>query len=226
MDHNVESGASSDVEQLHLTARQRRRNARAHHAILESTTGLLADVGYAALTIEAVAARAGVGKATVYRWWPTKGALVIEAVAAKVPPAVLEDTGNLRGDLLHAIQAAIHTFARSPQGPVIPALAADLLNQPALAEQFRAQIIRPHRCAAVKIIRRAARRGDLPRQVDAELLLDVYSGVVFYRVLVSGEPVTDHLAEQLVELLLDGKAPVKPSRAAKPSVERTVAQSS
>jgi hypothetical protein len=74
-----------------------------------------------------------------------------------------------------------------------------------MAEQFRDQMIRPRRSAVVEILRRAADRGDLPPDVDTELLLDVYAGAVFYRVLVSGEPVTDLLAEQLIGLLLDGK---------------------
>jgi AcrR family transcriptional regulator len=193
--------------QPRATARERRRNARAHQAILDATTQLLDDVGYTALTIEGVAGRAGVGKATVYRWWPTKGALVIEALAARLTPEPLAATGDLRQDLHAAIQATVHTFARSPEGAVIPALAADLINHPEMAEQFRAQIVRPRRSAVVEILRRAARCGELPPDVDTELLLDVYAGAVFYRVLVSGEPVTDHLAQQLVNLLLDGTAP-------------------
>jgi AcrR family transcriptional regulator len=195
------------LDQPRTTARERRRNARAHQAILDATTQLLDDVGYPALTIEGVAARAEVGKATVYRWWPTKGALVIEALAARLTPEPLADTGDLRHDLHAAIQATVHTFARSPEGAVIPALAADLINHPEMAEQFRAQIIRPRRSAVVEILRRATRRGELPADVDTELLLDVYAGAVFYRVLVSGEPVTDHLAQQLVGLLLDGTTP-------------------
>lgn len=197
-------------DQPPITARQRRRNARTHQAILDATTQLLTDVGYTALTIEGIAAHAGVGKATVYRWWPTKGALVIEALSAGLATPPPTETGDLRQDLLTAIRRVVHTFARSPEGAVIPALAADVIRDPALAEQFRAQIIRPRRSAVVDLLRRAAGRGELPPNVDTELLLDVYAGAVFYRVLVSGEPVTDNLAEQLVSLLLDGKTPVKP----------------
>jgi AcrR family transcriptional regulator len=196
-----------------ITAQQRRRNARAHQSILDATSELLGEVGYTALTIEGVAARAGVGKATVYRWWPTKGALVIEALSAALPPPDPIETGDLRQDLLTAIRRVVQTFARSPEGAVIPALAADLIGDPVMAEQFRAQIIRPRRSVVVDLLRLAARRGELPPDVDTELLLDVYAGAVFYRVLVSGEPVTDSLAEQLVGLLLDGKTPVTAPRA-------------
>ncbi|MDQ1736824.1 MAG: hypothetical protein QOH56_3075 [Pseudonocardiales bacterium] len=187
-----------------------RRSPRAHAAILTATTDLLAEAGYGALTIEGVAARAGVGKTTVYRWWPTKGALVIEAVAAALPVPAQTDTGDLRQDLLTAVQRVVHTFARTPAGAVIPALAADVMSDPELAEQFREQLIRPRRSAVVEVLLRAAARGDLPQDVDTDLLLDVYAGAVFYRMLVSGQPVTDLLAEQLVGLLLDGKTPVKP----------------
>jgi AcrR family transcriptional regulator len=196
-----------------VPAAERRRSIRSHQAILAATTQLLAEVGYTDLTIEGVAARAGVGKATVYRWWPSKGALVIEAMNAALVMPPLPESGDLRQDLLTVVRAIVQTFARSPEGAVIPALAADLMHDPEMAEQFRKQMIRPRRSVVTQILRRAADRGELPPDLDAELLLDVYAGAVFYRVLVSGEPVTDLLAEQLVSLLLDGKAPVKPSSA-------------
>jgi AcrR family transcriptional regulator len=186
-----------------------RRSARAHAAILTATTDLL-EAGYGALTIEGVAARAGVGKTTVYRWWPTKAALVIEAVSLALPMPTLADTGDLRHDLLIAVRRVVHVFAHTPTGAVIPALAADVMSDPQLAEQFRNQLIRPRRSAVVEVLRRAAARGELPPDIDTDVLLDVYAGAVFYRVLISGEPVTDLLAEQLVDLLLDGKPPVKP----------------
>jgi AcrR family transcriptional regulator len=190
-----------------------RRSARAHAAILTATTDLLAEAGYGALTIEGVASRAGVGKTTVYRWWSTKAALVIEAVSAALPMPGQPDTGDLRHDLLTAVRRVVDTFARTPAGAVIPALAADVMSDPQLAEQFRDQLIRPRRSAVVEILLRAAARGELPQDVDTDLLLDVYAGAVFYRILISGEPVTGLLAEQLVGLLLDGQTPVKPKPA-------------
>ncbi|MCW2906678.1 MAG: TetR/AcrR family transcriptional regulator [Actinomycetia bacterium] len=194
-----------------VTSPERRRSIRSHQAILAATAELLAGVGYTALTIEGVAARAGVGKATVYRWWPSKGALVIEAMSAALAMPSFSETGDLRQDLLTVGNGIVETLARSPAGAVISALAADLMRNPDMAEQFRDQVIRPRRSAVTQILRRAADRGELPPDVDIDLLLDVYAGAVFYRVLVSGEPVTDLLAEQLVSLLLDGKAPVKPA---------------
>ena len=121
--------------------------------------------------------------------------------------------GDLRQDLLTVGNGIVETLARSPAGAVISALAADLIRHPDMAEQFRNQVIRPRRSDVTQILRRAIDRGELPVDLDAELLLDVYAGAIFYRVLVSGEPVTDLLVEQLVSLLLDGKAPVRPSAA-------------
>jgi len=196
-----------------VTSPERRRSIRSHQAILAATTQLLAEVGYTALTIEGVAARAGVGKATVYRWWPSKGALVIEAMSGALDMIPVPETGDLRQDLLAIGNGIVQTLAHTPAGAVIPALAADLMRDPEMAEQFRNQMIRPRRSAITQSLRRAADRGELPSDLDIGLLLDVYAGAVFYRVLVSGEPVTDLLAEQLVDLLLDGKTPVKPSAA-------------
>lgn len=197
-----------------VMAPERRRSIRSHQAILAATTQLLAEVGYSALTIEGVATRAGVGKATVYRWWPSKGALVIEAMSTGLGMIPVAETGDLRQDLLAIGKGIVQTLAHTPAGAVIPALAADLMRDPDMAEQFRSQIIRPRRSAITQILRHAADQGKLPADLDIDLLIDVYVGTVFYRVLVSGGPVTDLLAEQLVGLLLDGNPPVKPSGAA------------
>lgn len=83
------------------------------------------------------------------------------------------------------------------------------MTDPDLSERLRNQLVRPRRSAVAEVLLRAAARGDLPPDVDTDLLLDVYAGAVFYRVLISGEPISDRLAEQLVSLLLDRKPPVK-----------------
>jgi AcrR family transcriptional regulator len=191
-------------------ANQRRRNARSHAAIVDATNQLLIEVGYGQLTIEGVAARAGVGKATVYRWWPSKAALAIEAMSRGLDGRSPAETGDLRQDLLAAVRRAIHLLARSPEGAIIPALAADMMRDQALAKQFREQILLPRRSVVTGIVRRAVDRGELPANLDIGLLMDVYAGAVFYRVVVSGAPVNEHLAEQLVGLLLDGKKPLLP----------------
>jgi AcrR family transcriptional regulator len=198
--------APESGEPMQRTAR-RTRNGRSHRAILNSTSQLLAEVGYSALTIEGVAARARVGKATVYRWWPSKGALAIEALHehASVPPT--PDTGNLRTDLIEAVHGVMRTLATSSEGAIIAALAADLVADPGLAEMFRDQILRPRRSLVAAMINRAAERGDLPPDVNVPLILDTCAGAVFYRLVLSGEPLNEDMADQLVDLILNGARP-------------------
>jgi AcrR family transcriptional regulator len=187
---------------------RRRRSNRSHEAILLATSELLTEAGYARLTIEGVAARAGVGKATVYRWWPSKAALVVEAMSGGLDNPRPAETGDVRRDLLDAVSRAIHVLARSPEGALIPALAADLIHDPTVAAQFREQILRPRRSRVAAILQTAVDRAELPANLDIDLLMDVYVGAIFYRVVVSGEPVNESLAQQLVSLLLDGKPPL------------------
>jgi AcrR family transcriptional regulator len=203
------NGGNSDDP---IGTRDRRRTTRSHAAILAATTALLTEVGYSHLTIEGIAARARVGKATVYRWWPSKGALAIDAISRDLTVPAATVTGDVRQDLLAAIRRTIHILASSPVGAVIPALTADLVHDPALAQQFREEILRPRRSVVIDVLHHAVDRGELPANLDVELLMDIYVGAVFYRVVVSGEPVTDTLAEQLVGLILDGRQPVKPPR--------------
>ena len=186
-------------------AAARYRNARSHRAILVATNELLAESGYTALTIEGVAARARVGKATVYRWWPSKGALVIEAIThdgrMTLPTA---DTGQLRDDLIYAVHHVIEVLTDSTAGSIIPAMTADLVRDPTIAKMFREQVLRPRRSAVAAMINRAIDRGELPPDADVALLLDVCVGAVFYRLIVSGEPITETFAARLIDLLLHG----------------------
>jgi AcrR family transcriptional regulator len=189
---------------------RRPHHARSHEAIMEATSALLSEVGYAALTIEAVAARAGVGKSTVYRWWPSKGALAIDALSSGQPAPVIDDTGDVRRDLVSAVQGLIARLTSSAEGTIIPAMMADLVRDPELAERFRARLLRPRRALVATVVQRAIRHGDLMADVDVTLFLDACVGAVFYRTVVSGEPITEASADQLVDLLLDGAAPPRP----------------
>ena len=182
----------------------RYRNVRSHRAIVNATNQLLTEVGYGRLTIEGVAARAGVGKATVYRWWPSKGALVVDALSENRAAPPVHDTGSLRTDLVRALEYVIGVLTTSPEGSIIPALTADLVRDPALAEMFRTQILRPRRAVFEQMLHRAVERGELPADVDVALILDSCVGAVFYRLVVSGEPIDDDLSARLVDLVLDG----------------------
>jgi len=184
----------------------RARNPRTHQAILDAAVELLAEIGYQELSIERVAARAGVGKATIYRWWNSKSALVIEAMQHGMPLAPPPQTGDLHADLRATVTAAAHTFTETPAGATVPALAADIPRDPATAERLR-QFLRPRRDAAREVLLRAAAAAQLPADVDIETVIDLFVGAIFYRKLVRGLEIDDAMIEQLVLLILDGRLP-------------------
>lgn len=182
--------------------RGRRRDPRVQDAILEATRELLLDVGYQGLTIESVARKAGVGKSTIYRWWSTKGALVLEATADHLEIGVVPDTGDTREDLLIAARQLIDTFSDRLAAIVIFAVIAHLEDDPTLAAGFRDSWVYPWRRSAAEAIDRGVARGDLPVDADREFYLDVLVGTVFQRTLVLARPATAGLGEALVELIL------------------------
>jgi AcrR family transcriptional regulator len=184
----------------------RARNPRTHQAILDATVELLAEIGYQELSIEKVASRAGVGKATIYRWWNSKSALVIEAMEHGMPLGLVPHTGDPRTDLRATVKATAHTFAATSVGATVPALAADIPRDPSTAERLR-QFLRPRRDAARELLHHAAAVGELPADVDIEAVIDVFVGAIFYRRLVRGMEIDDRLVEQLVALILDGRVP-------------------
>jgi len=184
----------------------RARNPRTHQAILDAAVELLAEVGYQDVSIERVAARAGVGKATIYRWWNSKSALVIEAMEHGMPLSRVPHTGDPRTDLRATIEAAAHTYAATPAGATVPALAADMTRDPDTAERLR-QFLRPRRDAARELLHQAAAVGQLPADVDIETVIDLFVGAIFYRKVVRGMDIDAAMIEQLVELILDGRLP-------------------
>jgi AcrR family transcriptional regulator len=152
--------------------------------------------------MEGVAARAGVGKTTVYRWWPSKSALVLEAVGGREAP-LPEPSGDLRADLRTAMEATLSSL-RAPFADTLLALAGDLPHDPS-AEAGPLRIFSVAGDGGDAMIRAAADRGELPADVDAPLLQDIYTGTLLYRVLC-GRP-TQGVVEKLLDLLLDGAVP-------------------
>jgi AcrR family transcriptional regulator len=182
--------------------RGRPRSTHAHAAILDATLHLLTDVGYTRLTVEGIAARAGVSKTTIYRWWPTKSALAVEAIRCGPAPAPVEPTGDLRTDIRAAVQAVADCYAGSAVGAALPGVVADLVQEGSAGELLDA-LLHPHREALRRIVREAADRGELAQGADAELLHEVVAGTIFYRVLL-GRRTTGDVADELVDVLLDG----------------------
>lgn len=182
----------------------RPRSAAAHRAILDATVQLLSEVGFAATTVEAVAARAGVGKATVYRRWPSKIPLVIDALDARAIEQVpIPRTGNVRGDLIEFLVGLVETMS-GPDGRLVAPLFAEISRNQELAEAFRRDLVAPRRAGVEEIIREGMARGELRPDLDVDLALDTPVGIIFQRLLILGEPVDKEVVRRIVDQLLEG----------------------
>ena len=189
----------------------RPRSAEADRAILRAAVDLLADEGYGGVTMEGVAARAGVGKATVYRRWHSKSALVVDAVdacreAGWQPP----DTGSAREDLLAFVRGFMDVIRASDAGRVMPALVAELACNPELAAAFRDGFVQPRRARILEAVRRGVERGEVRADVDGEVVADAVVGLLQHRFLVTGMEIDDGLPERVLDLLWRGIAAPTP----------------
>jgi AcrR family transcriptional regulator len=187
--------------------RGRRRSGRSHEAIIAATQQLLVERGYPALTIEGIAARAGVGKQTIYRWWPSKAALVLEAYLAG-SEAVAQPAANrtAREDVRALLGWLIAVLAQPIGGHVIAGLVGDLQHDADLAEGFQRDVVPARRAAMLAALERARARGEVRADADLELAVDALHGAVFYRLLLSGEPLDDDFADRLTGQTLAGLA--------------------
>ena len=187
------------------TQRGRPRDISTQQSILQATRETLLEQGYAGLTMGGVAARAGAGKATIYRWWPTKGQLVLEATAENLAIGLVPDTGNTRKDLLAAAKQLIKTFTNELASIVINAVVANLDDDPDFTMAFMVNWVLPWRESAEEALRRGIARGDLPAKTDTSFLLDVVVGTVYQRAIVLREPAVKGLAKAIVDLVMATK---------------------
>jgi AcrR family transcriptional regulator len=194
--------------------RGRPRDARADRAILEATRELIAELGVNGFRTEDVAARAGVGKGAIYRRYRTKNELVTAAIAALVDEEIaVPDTGSTRADLLILMREAVALYRGSAAGRLMPNLIGAIAQKPELARAVRDGFLASRRGALSKVLRRGVERGDLRPDLDLELALDVLGGPLFYRLLVTGGPLDEQLAEGVADLILRGFAPDEPRHA-------------
>jgi AcrR family transcriptional regulator len=184
----------------------RPRDAGADDAILGAVVELLVEVGFGGLTIDAVAQRAGVGKATIYRRWDGKERLVLDALAVERKPVEVPDTGTLRGDLLAFYLPMIEPVAQQTAVRLMPALAAEAAVSPELADRLRS-FIADRRAPAMAVMERGRDRGEIAADADLDLCIDQLTGALVYRLFFTGEPVTAEVVERAVSLVLRGAAP-------------------
>ncbi len=188
--------------------RGRPRSEKARVAILEAAADLLLDRGLSGVSMDAVAERAGVSKATIYRWWPTKETLALDALfsewAAATPTA--RDTGSLRGDLLALLRPWARLAGSRPYGRVIAGLISQAQADPGFAAQYRARFVEPRRGQAREVFRRAIERGEIPADTKIEVALDMLYGPLYHRLLHGHAPLSDRFVRDVVDTALDGIA--------------------
>ncbi len=176
----------------------RPRDGTIDEAAFAAVLALLDEGGYAGLSLEGVARRAGVSRPSLYRRWPSKAALVVDALASVAGTDPAPDTGCLEGDLLAVQQdmAALYdtAFARR----VVPALLGDLASQPELAQCFRATYVLPRRSSVHRALSRAQRRGEIPEVADPELICDLLAGPLLLEAFVLDRPIDDAYARSTV----------------------------
>jgi len=182
--------------------RGRPRSEEARADILRATRELLLEEGYTNLAISHVARRARVAKTTVYRWWPTKGELVLEAAGACIAIGEVPDTGSTSEDLRIASEQLIQTFSDPMAAVVIFAAISPADHDPDLAAAFRDRHVYPWRMSAARAIERGLGRADIPPGRDVGFLLDVLVGTVLQRTLVVAHPETEGLAEKMRDLIM------------------------
>lgn len=185
----------------------RPRSEKVRKAVIKSALDLLKSSGFNDLSMESVAARAHVGKATVYRWWPNKAELVIAAFVSTVE-------NELRFPLSGPIENTIHDqmrkwalIFRSPLGQVIAAVIGAGQSKPEILEAFRAHWVEPRRIEARKLLIEAMKSGEIRAGLDPDEVLDVLYGPLYLRLLLRTSPLTEEFADNVFNTIMPGLRP-------------------
>ncbi|MDR8408583.1 TetR/AcrR family transcriptional regulator [Nonomuraea sp. 3-1Str] len=182
-----------------------RRNERSRRAVLDAARDLVSELGYAKVTIEAIAARAGVGKQTIYRWWPSKGAVIFDSFLALSEGGEgvrLPDTGDLEADLKMVMRATVAEFADPAFEAPVRALNMEIIGDPTLAAMYGEKLAGPVDEAKKERLRSGRRAGQLAADADLDLVLEVLYAPLYQRWLLRSGPLTPEYADALVETTL------------------------
>jgi AcrR family transcriptional regulator len=182
--------------------RGRPPSPRSREAALATTVELLAEVGYGRLTTAAVAKRAGVSTATLYRHWESKDALVTDAVSGLISEIRIPDHGDARRDLLSLMRDAVRLYTTSIAAPALRGVTTEMANNAELRDTIRERFLDARRDALREVLERGVARGELVRAIDYELALDLLGGPLFYRFLITGGPIDEALAEGVVDVVM------------------------
>jgi AcrR family transcriptional regulator len=188
-------------------ARGRPRSEHARRAVMDAALSLVEEGGYPAATIEEIAARSGVAKTTIYRWWPSRPALIVDlllqiAAVAAPPPA--------GPDAMRALRTELSRIAKSVAalpGRLLVSLASEGQNDPEVRIALKKGLFQPRRKATAKVVRQAQASGALRGDVPPDVIIDLLYGPIFYRRLLRQEPATDAFVRQVFENAMAGLRP-------------------
>ncbi|TWF80070.1 TetR family transcriptional regulator [Pseudonocardia hierapolitana] len=188
-----------------------RRSERSRRAILTAATDLVHEVGYRKLTIEAIAARAGVGKQTIYRWWPSKGAVVLDGFLAAVnenpDDLSLPDTGDVAADIRGVVRAIVAELADPTLSGTTRALMTEMQDDPEFADMVRERLLGPQLQAIADRLRAAQEAGQLRADLDVPVAVELLVGPLYHRWLLRTAPLTEAYADTVTELALRALSP-------------------
>lgn len=181
-----------------------RRNERSRQAILAAAIDLVAELGYAKASIEGIARRAGVGKQTIYRWWPSKGAVVLEALDDSLSTVVgFPDSGDIVEDLRVQMTGVSQLF-RTELGAVYQGLIAAAQSDPALSRAHVDQVIQPAIVACRARLAVAQERGELRSDIDVQAMIDMLWGALYYRLLLHETPLETRQVDEVLKIAFEG----------------------
>jgi AcrR family transcriptional regulator len=177
-----------------------RRGARARQAILEAADDLLVEEGFAAVTIEGIAARAGVAKQTIYRWWPSKVEVLMDSLLDDAVEELEEiDSGSAAEDARLHLSSLTHFLTGGPAGRVLAALIGQAQHDPHVADELRRRYLGPRRAHDRQLLIRAIERGELSPDADLDATLDALEGPIYFRALVAGVIPDQRFIDAVVE---------------------------
>jgi AcrR family transcriptional regulator len=197
----------------------RPRDPSLDDAIVAATIEMLASEGFARLSIEGVAQRAGVGKPTIYRRWPTKTALVMEALDRSTPTVEMPAEGTVRERLTGLLMELMRSMRSGPRSHVMASLVAEIHRDPALAKAFREAFLAPRRRLLFDLLREGIEAGELRPDLDVELAADQLTGPFVMRKLFTGSSLGEAFVTKLTDYLFNGWG-ARGAQAAKPHAER------
>jgi AcrR family transcriptional regulator len=188
--------------------------------ILAAAGALLFDEGMTSFTIDKVAARSGASKMTIYKWWPSKGALALDGYFNRVEPQLqFPDSGDVETDLRAQLHAFLAVIEDSPAGSVIAELIGQAQSDPDLKAAFLQRYSAPRRALAVSTMETAKERGQLRADLDPETVVDQLWGACYHRLLIPDQPLTGQFVDALVDNLFGGITPNPVSRSATRAVQ-------